>query len=225
MSIESLFDTLVRQNGAVFRASPEADEQVVTISDLNLSGSQVATEADLMMAGYVKRARLTEAEAALARAEAERAEVAAQADAEKRALAAEHDAVRERLATRLTRLQQDLEDTRGDLAALKARLAHSEAVVAAEVAGIQARDRGEPIEGCPYGDDEDHAAERQAWRNGHQKRDVLLKLKESQALALTDAQRLGAENARLVEALGQREEIMAGLRAEIVRLNQERDLG
>lgn len=222
MTIEHLFDTLVRQNGAVFRPTPDADELVVTISDLSLCGSQIATEADLMLAGYVRQKRLAEAEGAIARLEAERAEAEAQADVALRAQRDEHDAVRERLAVRLARAEQALEVAQGELAALRARLAHSEAVVAAEVAGIQARDRGEPIERCPY-DEGEGAAERQAWRNGHQKRDVLLKLKESQALALAEAGRLAAENGALASQLALRDDTMAALRAEIVRLNQERE--
>ena len=216
------FTQLVRKSGIVFTTNlgQGHEEWVLAIATPTLSKTQVATQADLVAAGFIKVD-------ALKRLEAERErllELLKAADEQRRTLIAEKQAREQAL--------RDLEATRvREREELEARARRGEAWKKAELEGVTARTRGEALEANPYEEGGDDVAREghQAWRHGWRLRDVLLdlnvKLKEANATIATRDARIAAleqdaEDGRAgrTEALGRTaaaEQEAAGLREQL----------
>ena len=193
------FTQLVRKSGFVFTTNlgQGQEEWVLAIATPTLSKTQVATQADLVAAGFIKVE-------ALRRLEAERErllELLSSADAHRQAMNAERQARESAL--------RDLEQAHlRDREELAVRARRGEAWKKAEIEGVTARTRGEALESNPYAEAGDEVAREghQAWRHGWRLRDVLLdlsaRLKETQdTLAARDAL-LATLQAELQEAHG-----------------------
>lgn len=198
------FTQLVRKSGIVFTTNlgQGQEEWVLAIATPTLSKTQVATQADLVAAGFIKVE-------ALKRLEAERErllELLKAADEQRQAMIAEKQAREQELRGFEAARAREREE-------LEARARRGEAWKKAELEGVTARTRGEALEANPYEEAGDDAAREghQAWRHGWRLRDVLLdlsaKLKDTQGeLAAREAQvRTLAD-----EAEAARRELMAG---------------
>lgn len=153
------FQTLVRQSGIVFTTDTGQgpEEWVLAIATPNLSRTQVATQSDLVAAGYIRAE-------ALKRLEAERDRLSTLLR-----VADEHISS---LNESKTGVQQQLND-------MEQRAKRGEAWRQAEHEGVVARNRGEDVDANPY-KEQDPISEvgHQAWRHGFRVRDTLIGLNE-----------------------------------------------
>lgn len=192
MESEQDFEALVRKSGTVFvtNVGNGPEEMVLAIATPTLKKTQVATQADLVAAGYVRVDGLK-------RAEADRDKYKDALSQSEQALATAH----QEMAARQKVLLDENE-------ALKARVAELEAVRAAEQEGIAARNEGHPASANPYpAADEVKKPARHAWGHGWKLRDVLLGLNER-------VQALTAEVAALAERKSVLEEAVQGLQRD-----------
>ncbi len=193
MDSDPEFTQLVRKSGIVFTTNvgQGQEEWVLAIATPTLSKTQVATQADLVAAGFIKVE-------ALKRLEAERErllELLKAADEQRQAMIADKHAREAELRT--------LEETHvREREELEARARRGEAWKKAELEGVTARTRGEALAANPYVEADDEAAKEghQAWRHGWRLRDVLLDLN----VRLKDAQ----------GALAARDQLLATLQGE-----------
>jgi hypothetical protein len=155
---EKDFEALVRKSGTVFvtNVGNGPEEMVLAIATTTLKKTQVATQADLVAAGYVRVDGLK-------RAEGERERL-------KEALAT----TERHYATHVEESGKKQFELQAEIDALKARVRVLEAAKTAEQAGIAARNASEPATANPYPADDD--APRQAWTHGWKLRDMLLAL-------------------------------------------------
>lgn len=203
MEPELDFQTLVRQSGIVFTTDTGQgpEEWVLAIATPNLSRTQVATQSDLVAAGYIRAE-------ALKRLEAER----------------------DRLSTLLRVADEHISSLNEDKTTLHAQLKDTEQRAKrgeiwrqAEHEGVVARNRGEALEANPYaGDDPVSEVGHQAWRHGFRVRDTLIGLNERiRTLSETleaDRQAGAQEISQLKETLTRSEEAGQQLKAELTRL-------
>jgi hypothetical protein len=189
MDSELEFTQLVRKSGIVFTTNlgQGVEEWVLAIATPTLTKTQVATQADLVAAGFIKVD-------ALKRLEAERdrlMELLKAADEHRQAMNADKQAREAELRALEEAIAKERE-------VLDARARKGEAWKKAEHEGVIARTKGEPVEACPYDEAGDDVAREghQAWRHGWRLRDVLLDLNEKgralqAALVERDAEILG----------------------------------
>lgn len=159
MDPEQDFRSLVRQSGIVFTTDmgQGPEEWVVAIATPDLVRAQVATQADLVAAGFI------------------RAEALRRLEVERDRLTTLLKAADERLAT----LNVERAGWQSSRAALEARARRGELWRQAEHEGVVARNRGEGAEANPYGaDDPIDEVGHQAWRHGWRVRDTLITLNE-----------------------------------------------
>jgi hypothetical protein len=179
---EKDFEALVRKSGTVFvtNVGNGPEEMVLAIATPTLKKTQVATQADLVAAGYVRVDGLK-------RAEGERERL-------KEALAS----TEQHFATHVEESTRKHFALQAEIDGLKAQVQKLEAAKAAEQEGIAARNAGEAAATNP------HAAEapRQAWAHGWKLRDMLLALNErvralsEQLRAALDAKAAAEEQVR-----------------------------
>jgi chromosome segregation ATPase len=153
------FEALVRKSGTVFvtNVGNGPEEMVLAIATPTLKKTQVATQADLVAAGYVRVDGMKRAETdrdrlkeALARAEQLLATAYQESSARHQVLIEENEA-------------------------LKGRVQQLEAARTAEQEGIAARNENEPVASNPYlAGDEAQQGARHAWAHGWKLRDVLI---------------------------------------------------
>lgn len=185
MDSDQEFTQLVRKSGIVFTTNlgQGQEEWVLAIATPTLSKTQVATQADLVAAGFIKVE-------ALKRLEAERErllELLKAADEQRQAMIADKQAREAEARDRDAAWAKEREE-------LDVRTRRGEAWKKAELEGVTARTRGEALEANPHAEagDEVEREAHQAWRHGWRLRDVLLdlnvRLKEAQgAIAARDA--------------------------------------
>ncbi|MEB3197811.1 MAG: hypothetical protein VKP62_11465 [Candidatus Sericytochromatia bacterium] len=153
------FQSLVRQSGIVFTADvgQGPEEWVLAIASPNLARTQVATQADLVAAGYIRQE-------ALVHLEAER----------ERLTALLHTLEEQRASLQAQRRGHD-----EALAELERRVRRAEIWRQAEHEGVVARNRGDAPEANPYrAEDEVDELGGQAWRHGWRVRDTLIGLND-----------------------------------------------
>ncbi|MDB5101922.1 MAG: hypothetical protein JWM80_6343 [Cyanobacteria bacterium RYN_339] len=157
---EKDFEALVRKSGTVFvtNVGNGPEEMVLAIATPTLKKTQVATQADLVAAGYVRVDGLK-------RAEGERERL-------KEALAT----TERHFATHVDESGKKAFELQTEIDALRARVTKLEAAKAAEQEGIAARNANEPASPNPYANADE--APRQAWGHGWKLRDMLLALNE-----------------------------------------------
>lgn len=180
MDSEQDFEALVRRSGTVFTTNvgQGSEEMVLAIATPTLKKTQVATQADLVAAGYVRVEGLQRVEAECGRLEALLLEAQQH-----------HATVHQESAARQKQL---LEENR----ALERRVQELETLRAAEQAGIAARSEGAHASTNPYlGGDE---APRLAWNHGWKLRNVLL-TQDERLQAQADELRVLDERRRLLE--------------------------
>lgn len=215
------FTQLVRKSGIVFTTNlgQGQEEWVLAIATPTLSKTQVATQADLVAAGFIKVD-------ALKRLEAERErllELLKAADEQRQAMIADKHA-------REAELRAFEEARAREREELEARARRGEVWKKAELEGVTARTRGEALDQNPYAEHGDDVAKEghQAWRHGWRLRDVLLdlnlRLKEAQgAIAARDQllATLQAEQTTARAALGQAEAQAAAAEHEAATLRAQ----
>ncbi|MEB3328895.1 MAG: hypothetical protein VKQ33_06650 [Candidatus Sericytochromatia bacterium] len=197
------FQALVRRSGILFTTDvgQGPEEWVVAIATPDLVRTQVATQADLVAAGFVRAEGLH-------RLEAERDRVAALLTAAEE---------------RLEAAAAGREAWQAERQALEARARRGELWRQAEHEGVVARNRGEGPEANPYGiEDPGDEIGHQAWRHGWRVRDTLITLNERvhRLLEVRDGERSAdADRAAEAEALRARAEAaLAAARAELAGL-------
>lgn len=207
MDSEQDFRQLVRQSGILFthNVGQGPEEWVLAIATPTLSRTQVATQADLVVAGFVRADGYR-------RLEAER----------DRLLQLLEAAERQRMG-----LVQERQAREVTLAELDARARLAEAWKAGEQAGIVARNLDTPLAANPHDLESPDPAVReahQAWRHGWRLREVLLDLNTRLKAALgAQAALAGAQvaladaEARAAVRTQEASELRQGLEAQLRR--------
>lgn len=161
MDSETDFQALVRASGIVFTTNvgQGAEEWVLAITTPTLKRTQVATQADLVSAGFIR------------------------VDALKH-LESERERLTGLLAVTNAHIQTlnvERQAREAAIQALDLRARRGEAWKRGEHEGVLARNQGSPVEANPHAADAPDDAERdghQAWRHGWRMRDTLLDLSE-----------------------------------------------
>jgi hypothetical protein len=201
-SDEKDFEALVRKSGTVFvtNVGNGPEEMVLAIATPTLKKTQVATQADLVAAGYVRVDGLKRAEG-------------------------ERERLKEALATTEKHFAAHMEEStrkqfelQAEIDALKARVHTLETSKAAEQEGIAARNAQEPATANPHADE----APRQAWAHGWKLRDMLLALNERVRTLSEQLREAREAKAGLEEQIRALQTDKAALQAHLQALQGER---